>query len=137
VFSDPGVSGMKEKRPAFDKLLAGVARKEFDVVAAWSVDRLGRSLCHLLGFIDELKAKGLGLYLHRQGLDAGTPAGRMLFQMVGVFAEFERAMIVERVHAGLKPARAQGKTLGRPKVGPETEDAIRSELAKGTGIKPL
>jgi hypothetical protein len=60
VFSDPGVSGMKEKRPAFDKLLAGVARKEFDVVAAWSVDRLGRSLCHLLGFIDELKAKGLG-----------------------------------------------------------------------------
>jgi DNA invertase Pin-like site-specific DNA recombinase len=76
VFSDPGVSGMKEKRPAFDKLLAGVARKEFDIVAAWSVDRLGRSLRHLLSFLDELKAKGIDLYLHQQGLDTSTPAGK-------------------------------------------------------------
>ena len=114
VFSDPGVSGTKERRPAFDRLLLGVARKDFDVVAAWSVDRLGRSLQHLLGFLEELKAKGVDLYLHQQGLDTRTPAGKALFQMLGVFAEFERAMIVERVHAGLRRAKAQGKTLPMP-----------------------
>ena len=135
VFSDPGVSGMKEKRPAFDKLMAGVARKEFDIVAAWAVDRLGRSLQHLLTFLGELKAKGVDLYLHQQGLDTSTPAGKAMFQMLGVFAEFERAMTLERVYAGLKRARAEGKVLGRPKVNDATEDAIRAELAKGTGIK--
>ncbi len=137
VFSDHGVSGAKDKRPAFDRMLKGVARRDFDLVAAWSVDRLGRSLRHLLGFLDELKAKGLDLYLHQQGLDTSTPAGRMLFQMVGVFAEFERAMIVERVNAGLKRAKAQGKTLGRPRVDQATEKAIRRELAKGTGIRAV
>lgn len=135
VFSDPGVSGMKEKRPAFDKLMAGVARKEFDVVAAWAVDRLGRSLQNLLAFLGELKAKGVDLYLHQQGLDTSTPAGKAMFQMLGVFAEFERAMTLERVYAGLKRARAEGKVLGRPKVGEEVEDAIRAALSKGTGIK--
>jgi DNA invertase Pin-like site-specific DNA recombinase len=137
VFSDPGVSGAKENRPAFDRLLQGVARKDFDVVAAWSVDRLGRSLQHLLGFLEELKAKGVDLYLHQQGLDTRTPAGKALFQMLGVFAEFERAMIAERVHAGLRRAKAQGKTLGRPRVDQDTEKVIRRELAKGTGIRAV
>jgi DNA invertase Pin-like site-specific DNA recombinase len=105
------------------------------MVAAWSVDRLGRSLQHLLSFLGELKAKGVDLYLHQQGLDTSTPAGKAMFQMLGVFAEFERAMIVERVHAGLKRARAQRKVLGHPKVSGEVEDAIRAELSKGTGIK--
>ena len=82
-----------------------------------------------------MKAKDVDLYLHQQGLDTSTPAGRMLFQMVGVFAEFERAMIVERVNAGLKRAKAQGKTLGRPRVDQATEKAILRELAKGTGIR--
>src|SRR5207245_6053249 len=117
-----------------DKLLHGVARKEFDVVATWSVDRLGRSLQHLLVFLGELKAKGVDLYLHQQGVDTSTPAGKALFSMLGVFAEFERAMIVERVHAGLRRAKAQGMTLGRPRVGPEVEARIRRELGKGTGI---
>jgi DNA invertase Pin-like site-specific DNA recombinase len=135
VFSDPGVSGAKEKRPAFDRLLPGVGRKDFDVVAAWSVDRLGRSLQHLLSFLGELKAKGVDLYLHQQGLDTATPAGKALFQMLGVFAEFERAMIVERVHAGLKRARAQGKRLGRPRIAPEVERRIREMLGKGRGIR--
>ena len=102
----------------------------------WSPQaQLGRSLRHLLGFLDELKAKDVDLYLHQQGLDTSTPAGRMLFQMVGVFAEFERAMIVERVNAGLKRAKAQGKILGRPRVDQATEKAILRELAKGTGIR--
>ena len=137
VFSDHGVSGTKESRPAFDRLLQGVARKDFDVVAAWSVDRLGRSLQHLLGFLGELKAKGVDLYLHQQGLDTSTPAGKAMFQMLGVFAEFERAMIVERVHAGLRRAKAQGKRLGRPRVAADVEQRIRRELVKGTGIRAV
>lgn len=135
LFSDPGVSGAKEKRPAFDRLLRGVGRKDFDVVAALNVDRLGRSLQHLLSFLGELKAKGVDLYLHQQGLDTSTPAGKAMFQMLGVFAEFERAMIVERVHAGLKRARAQGKRLGRPRIAPEIERRIRELLGKGRGIR--
>jgi DNA invertase Pin-like site-specific DNA recombinase len=114
-----------------------VARKEFDIVAAWSVDRLGRSLQQLLAFLGELKAKGVDLYLHQQGLDTSTPAGRALFQMLGVFAEFERAMIVERVQAGLRRARADGKRLGRPRVAAKIEQAIRHELMKGRGIRAV
>jgi DNA invertase Pin-like site-specific DNA recombinase len=111
-----------------------VARKEADLVAAWSVDRLGRSLQELVALLGELRAKGVDLYLHQQGLDTSTPAGKAMFQMLGVFAEFERAMIVERVQAGLRRARAQGKRLGRPRVGEKVEAAIRRELAKGRGI---
>ena len=136
VFRDQGISGKngREQRPGFDKLLQGVARKDFDIVAAWSVDRLGRSLQHLIGFLEELRAKGVDLYLHQQGLDTSTPAGRALFQVMGVFAEFERAMIVARVQAGLKRARSEGKQLGRPRVSPQIEQAIRRELGKGRGI---
>ena len=135
VFTDAGVSGAKERRPALDQLMAGVARRDCDLVAAWSVDRLGRSLQHLLGVLGELQAKGVDLYLHQQGLDTSTPAGKALFQMLGVFAEFERAIIVERVHAGLRRARAQGKRLGRPGVAPEVERRIRRALATGASIR--
>ena len=86
------------------------------MVAAWSVDRLGRSLQDLVAFLGELHGKGVDLYLHQQGIDTTTPAGKMMFQMMGVFAEFERTMIQERIHAGLRRAKANGKTLGRPKV---------------------
>jgi DNA invertase Pin-like site-specific DNA recombinase len=104
-------------------------------VAAWSVDRLGRSLQELVAFLAELHAKGVDLYLHQQGLDTGTPAGRAMFQMMGVFAEFERAMIVERVKAGLSRARSQGKRLGRPTIPPAKERKIRAALADGkTGM---
>ena len=134
-FVDNGISGAKGRkdRPQFDKLMHGVNSKAFDCVAAWSVDRLGRSLQDLVAFLQELQAKRVDLYLHQQGLDTGTPAGRMMFQMCGVFAEFERAMIVERVNAGLARARAKGKTLGRPKVGPEVEERIRELAAQGVG----
>jgi DNA invertase Pin-like site-specific DNA recombinase len=117
TFADEGISGAKgrDKRPGLDKLLLGVARKDFDLIAAWSVDRLGRSLQDLISILGEVHAKGVGLYLHQQGLDTTTPAGEAMFQMLGVFAQFERAMVRERVNAGLARARAQGKTLGRPK----------------------
>ncbi len=114
--TDEGVSGAKgrNRRPGFDALCTAVHRREVDVVAAWSVDRLGRSLQDLVAFLGELQAKGVDLYLHAQGLDTGTPAGRAMFGMLGVFAEFERAMVQERVRAGLARARARGKRLGRP-----------------------
>src|SRR5206468_10093173 len=103
VYKDHGISGAKgrDKRPAFDALCKDAARRKFDVVMAWSVDRLGRSLQDLVGFLNELRALGVDLFLHKQGMDTTTAAGRMLFQMCGVFAELERAMIVERVNSGL------------------------------------
>jgi len=136
TFKDEGISGAKgrDKRPAFDKVCRGIARREFDLVAAWSVDRLGRSLQGLVQFLGELHAKGIDLYLHQQGIDTSTPAGKAMFQMMGVFAEFERAMIVERVKAGLARARGEGKRLGRPRLAPDRDRAVRQLLAKGTGV---
>ena len=142
VFEDAGISGAKgrAKRPGLDALLKGVARRDFDVVAAWSVDRLGRSLTDLLGVLQELHAKGVDLYLHQQGLDTATPTGKAMFQMLGVFAEFERAMIRERVMAGLARAREDGVRLGRGRL--EDADAkraaaVRAALAKKTGIRRI
>jgi DNA invertase Pin-like site-specific DNA recombinase len=131
VFEDAGISGAKgrDKRPQFDALMKAVARREIDAVAAWSVDRLGRSLQDLVGFLVELRGKRVDLYLHQQGLDTSTPSGRAMFQMLGVFAEFERAMIQERVRAGLARARAEGKRLGRPPIAPALEKLIRNALA--------
>ena len=101
---------------------------------ARSSDRLGRSLRDLVAFLGELHAKGIDLYLHQQGIDTTTPAGKAMFQMMGVFAEFERAMIVERVKAGLARARAAGKRLGRPTIPRRKEEAVRRLLVSGTGI---
>jgi DNA invertase Pin-like site-specific DNA recombinase len=136
VYRDHGISGAKgrDKRPAFDHLCKDATRRQFDIIAAWSVDRLGRSLQDVLSFLGDAHAVGVDLYLHQQAVDTTTPAGKALFQMMGVFAEFERAMIRERVNAGLRRARAQGKTLGRPRVAPEVEDAVRASLKAGTGI---
>ncbi len=135
-YIDKGISGAKgrEERPQFNAILNGVARKEFDLVAAWSVDRLGRSLQHLIGFLNELHAKKVDLYLHQQGIDTTTPAGRAMFSMLGVFGEFERSMIQERVKAGLKRAVAQGKVLGRPIINGEIEKKVLTLRAKGQGI---
>jgi DNA invertase Pin-like site-specific DNA recombinase len=134
VFRDEGISGYRADRPGYKALKRAIARKQVDLVAAWSVDRLGRSLQELVTLLGELRAKGVDLYLHQQGLDTSTPAGKAMFQMLGVFAEFERSMIVERVRAGLRRARAQGKTLGRPRVGEKVEAAIRRALATGRGV---
>jgi DNA invertase Pin-like site-specific DNA recombinase len=142
VFEDARVSGAKGRngRPGLDALIKAVTRREIDMVAAWSVDRLGRSLTDLLEFLKELHAKGVDRFLHHQGLDTSTPSGRAMFQMLGVFSEFERAMIRERVLAGLVRARAEGKTLGRRRL-EETDAgkvaAIRSLRAKGTGLRRI
>jgi DNA invertase Pin-like site-specific DNA recombinase len=132
-----GAKGRKD-RPALDALLKAVARREVNMVAAWSVDRLGRSLTDLLDFLRELHAKGVDLFLHQQGLDTSTPSGRAMFQMMGVFAEFERSMIRERVLAGLARAKEQGISLGRRRL--EDSDAakvvaIKKALAAKRGMR--
>ena len=136
VYEDAGISGAKgrDKRPAFDDLCRAATRREFDLVAAWSVDRLGRSLQDLVGFLGEIHAVGVDLYLHKQGVDTTTPAGKAMFQMLGIFSEFERAMIQERVKAGLARAKAQGKKLGRPRISAAKEEEIRSLRKDGLGI---
>ncbi len=103
------------------------------MVAAWSVDRLGRSLQDLVGFLSDLQSKKVDLYLHQQALDTSTPSGRAMFGMLGVFAEFERSIIQERVKAGLARARAKGTTLGRPKANAAIEARIRELAAQGMG----
>ncbi len=114
-FEDAGVSGAKGRaqRPGFDRLMKAVTRREVDMVAAWSVDRIGRPMPDLVQFPTDIHASGVDLYLHQQALDTSTPSGRAMFQMMGVFAEFERAMIQERVKAGLARAKADGKRLGQ------------------------
>jgi len=134
VFTDEGISGAKgrDKRPGYDALLKGVARRDFHMVAAWSVDRLGRSLPDLVGFLNEVQAKNVDLYLHQQGLDTSTPSGRMLFQMLSVFAEFERAMIRERIISGL---RRTSKKSGRKPMSDDRVEAIKGSLTNGLGIR--
>jgi DNA invertase Pin-like site-specific DNA recombinase len=137
IHRDEGISGAKgrQQRPGLDALLKGVTRREYDVVAAWSVCRIGRSLPDLLGVLGELQARSVDLYLHQQALDTGTPAGRMLFGMLGVFGEFERAMIRDRVLAGLDRARRDNKRLGRPPMTPFRIGQIKQALAEGRGVR--
>jgi len=139
VYSDEGVSGSKgrDKRPQFDALLKAVAQRKVDMVAAWSVDRLGRSLQHLVETLGDLRAAGADLYLHKQALDTSTPSGRAMFQMLGVFSEFEREMIGERVRAGMATAKSKGKAIGRPKAPEATLDRIRKLRSEGMGMRKV
>jgi DNA invertase Pin-like site-specific DNA recombinase len=135
-YRDTGISGAKgrDARPALDQMLNEARRRKFDVVMAWAIDRLGRSLIDLLGTIQVLEACGVDLYLDQQSIDTTTPAGRLMFQVTGAFAEFERAMIRQRVHAGLKRAVEQGKQLGRPRISPALEKRIQTQLRANKGI---
>ena len=139
-FIDRGISGAKGRkdRPQLDAMLRGVARKDFDVVASWSVDRLGRSLIDLVNMLQELHSTGVDLYLHQQGINTTTPAGKALFGMMGVFAEFERGMIQERVRSGMARAKAKGtksgNAIGRPTVSIAVEARIRELRSTGLGM---
>ena len=132
-FCDEGISGAKgrDQRPAYDALLKAVARREIDLVASWAVDRLGRSLQDLIGFLNEINSKGVDLYLHQQALDTSTPSGRAMFGMLSVFADFEREMIRSRIMAGL--ARSN-KKAGRPALPPIMIEKIQKTLASGLSI---
>ena len=135
-YEDAGISGAKgrDQRPAFDRLIRDATSRKINMIAAWSVDRLGRSLQDLVGFLNELQAVGCNLYLHQQALDTTTPSGRAMFQMCGVFAEFERCMIRDRVNTGMARARANGVKLGRPTVSPKVEQRVRELRAQGMGL---
>jgi DNA invertase Pin-like site-specific DNA recombinase len=117
VYRDHGISGAngRDKRPAFDALHRAAARREFDTVMAWSVDRLGRSLKDLVNFLEELRALNVDLFLQTQGIDTTSPSGKAMFGMLSVFADFERSIIQERVRAGLARAKGEGKVRGRPR----------------------
>jgi len=135
-YHDAGISGAKGRkdRPGLDRMLQDAQRRRFDVVMAWAIDRLGRSLIDLLGTIQTLEACSVDLYLDQQSIDTTTPAGRLMFQVTGAFAEFERSMIRQRVNAGLKRAVEAGKQLGRPRIEPALERRIQSQLRVGKGI---
>src|SRR5262245_31156364 len=150
IYRDAGISGGKgrDQRPGLDGMLKDALRRKFDVVMAWASDRHGRSLIGLLDTITHLETVGVALYLDQQHLDTTTPQGKLLFQITGAFAEFERSMIQQRVRAGLKVVKDKlardGKfetrrgvvrtKLGRPGAAPEKIELARRELAKGTGI---
>ena len=143
MYTDNGISGAngRDKRPAFNELHRDATAREFDVVMSVAVDRLGRSLTDLLHFIEEMHALNVDLYLHRERIDTTTPMGRLMFQITGAFAEFERSIIKERIHAGLERARKQGtrsgKPIGRPRVQTKVERDIRRLKAKGVGKRKI
>ena len=138
VYGDAGISGAKgrDKRPGFDAMLKAATKRDFDILAVWSSDRLGRSLPNLIEVLQTIRTTGRELYIHTQALDTTTASGRALFQMLGVFAELEREMIVARVNAGMARAKVSGtrsgRAIGRPRRA--TDEAIRAQLAKGQGI---
>jgi DNA invertase Pin-like site-specific DNA recombinase len=135
-YHDAGISGAKGRkdRPGLDRMLQDAQRRRFDVVMAWAIDRMGRSLIDLLGTVQTLEACRVDLYLDQQSIDTTTPAGKLMFQITGAFAEFERSIIRQRVNAGLKRARDAGKQLGRPRIDPALEKRIQRQLQAGKGM---
>ena len=139
-FTDEGISGSKgrDKRTGFDDLIKGAIRKDFDTILAWSVDRLGRSLQDLVSFLNEIHSVDCDLYIHQSGVDTSTPSGKMMFQMCGVFAEFERGMIRERVKSGQDRAKSQGKHIGRPSnLNDGLIHSIKYMREQGLGIRKI
>lgn len=130
-YLDEGISGAKEKRPELDRLMADAHRRKFDVVAVWKFDRFARSVSHLLRALETFGSLGIGFVSLSESLDTSTPAGKMVFTVLGAVAELERSLIAERVRAGLRNARAKGKRLGRPRV---TVDASRIASLRATGM---
>src|ERR1035441_1853249 len=139
-YTDAGISGAKTRadRPALDALLKDAVRGKFDLIAVWSIDRLGRSLQHLIETVNELQAVGVDLYLHQQALDTTTPAGKLAFSIFGAFSEFERSLIRERVKAGLERAKRNGTKLGRPtNLNSSVAAAITALRAKDHSIRKI
>lgn len=143
TYSDDGASGEagRQNRVGLGKLLRDAAVGHIDVIAAWAIDRIGRSLSHLATMIDSLEAQGVGLYLHQEAIDSTTPTGKAMLRMCGVFAEFERGIQRERINAGIARARINGtksgKAIGRPTVAPEVHDRVTALRAAGRGIKSI
>jgi DNA invertase Pin-like site-specific DNA recombinase len=129
-YTDEGISGAKDSRPELNRLMIAARRRQFDVVLCWKLDRFGRSLRHLVNALAELEAVGVAFVSLTDNLDLGTPAGRLMFQVIAAMGEFERELIRERVRAGLRNARAKGKKLGRPRA---SLDAARASRLRAHG----
>ena len=136
VYTDAGVSGSKDSRPALNRLMTAAQQRRIDAVLVWKLDRFGRSLRHLVNALAELEALGIAFVSLRDNLDLTTPSGRLMFQIIGAMAEFERALIQERVRAGLRNARAKGKRLGRPRVF-VSESKVAALRASGTSWRAI
>ena len=115
-YVDAGVSGAKDCRPELNRLMADAKRRKFDAVVVWKLDRFGRSLRHLVNALAEFESLGIAFVSLTDNLDLSTPSGRLMFQIIGAMSEFERALIQERVKAGLRNAKAKGRKIGRPKA---------------------
>src|SRR6516165_9143955 len=126
-YLDIGQSGAKDSRPELNRLMADAHQRKFDVVLTWKLDRFGRSLMHLVNALAELETRGVAFVSLKDNVDLSTPSGRLMFQIIGAMAEFERSLITERVRAGLRNAKAKGKRLGRPSRTPITEE-LKSEI---------
>ena len=138
--SDSGISGAKgrDQRPAFDQLLKRATRREFDLIMVWAIDRLGRSIQHLVGFMNDILAMDVDLYVHQQSIDTTTPSGRMIFSIFSALGEYERELIRERIMAGQKRARAQGVKIGRPsKLNEAVRTSVKLLRDGGMGIKEI
>src|SRR5215510_13293676 len=123
-YVDVGISGSKEKRPELDRLMKDAHSRRFDAVIVWKFDRFARSVSHLLRALETFQALGIHFVSLSESLDTSTPAGKMVFTVLGAVAELERSLIVERVKAGLRNARAKGKRLGRPRVSVDTAKVV-------------
>lgn len=140
TYVDEGISGTKgrDKRPEFDRLCKDMIRRKFNRILVWDISRLGRSLQHLVEFLNDVQSVNCNLYIHQSGLDTSTPSGRMMFQMVGVFSEFERSIISERVKLGLDRVRKSGVTLGRPiTVTQDVKNKVVSLLDQGISYSKI
>jgi DNA invertase Pin-like site-specific DNA recombinase len=135
-YIDTGVSGAKDSRPELNRLMADAHKRRFDVVCVWRFDRFARSVSHLLRALETFKALGIDFVSYSEQMDTSTPAGKMVFTVLGAVAELERSLIVERVRAGLRNARAKGKTLGRPRVPVDTAK-IASLRASGASWQSI
>jgi DNA invertase Pin-like site-specific DNA recombinase len=136
-YTDEGISGAKDRRPELDKLMADAHRRKFDVVAVWKFDRFARSVSHLLRALDTFRVLGIEFVSLSESLDTATPAGRMVFTVLGAVAELERSLIGERVRAGLRNARAKGVRLGRPPLRQLSTAEIRSLRRDRRGKTPF
>jgi DNA invertase Pin-like site-specific DNA recombinase len=135
-YLDIGISGAKDKRPELDRLMADAHKRKFDVVAVWKFDRFARSVSHLLRALETFNALGIAFVSLSEQMDTTTPTGKMVFTVLGAVAELERSLIAERVRAGLRNARAKGKTLGRPRVNLDTA-RIRRRRAEGASMRKI
>lgn len=135
-YVDEGQSGAKTSRPALNEMLADARRGKFNAVVVWKIDRLGRSVSHLLHILTELQSLDIAFVSLQEAIDTSTPAGRMVFTFLGAVAEFERAIIAERVKAGMQAAKARGKKMGRPNADFDMERAARLK-SDGLGVREI